>query len=58
MVTLGEGQRRREGRDRATAVRGRDTLMMRRGGCWITIGVVEGDLGVPAVVREGAVVEG
>ena len=57
MVTLGEG------RDRATAVRGRDALMVRRGGRWITIGesltgVVEGDLGVPAVVREGAVVEG
>ena len=47
--SLLEGQRRREVRDRATAVRGRDTLMVRRGGRWITIGesltgVVEGDL--------------
>ena len=54
MVTLEEGQRRREGHDRATAVRGRDALMVRRGGCWITIG----ESLTAAVVREGAVVEG
>jgi len=54
VVTLEEGQRRREGHDRATAVRGRDALMVQRGGCWITIG----ESLTAAVVREGAVVEG
>ena len=54
VVTLEEGQRRREGQDRATDVRGWDVLMVRRGGCWITIG----ESLTAAVVREGAVVEG